>query len=876
MLIRKSIYLLRKIKHFFRLLVHGNAIKKSSLFDPEYYLAENEDVASAKISPLKHFLMFGANEGRNPSEKFDTKYYADTYGIAATGMNPLLHYIRYGKSAGLKIKAPEPLPLTKRTSAVLIFDHNLGGGTWTYIYNKLIPAFMSEPNSAILLARYNPTANNYIVEVRNSTNIIIESVSYKKADKFFNELAASDYSHIVVNNLFSWPSTKTVLEWITNYKEMNPAVSVEFKGHDYYCICPSFTLQDETHRYCGIRNDEAGCNGCVQSLCGKHVFLDKDNEKTYSVTNWRATWNNFFVNTVDVFEVFSPSSQKIFSKAYPDVSHKMKLIPHSIPSFECYNIAILGHLSLYKGSEVIRQFCEYLDSNYITDIQLHLFGQNVENIVSPHLTEKGAYERYELPEKLKKANIDLVFIPSTCPETFCYTAGEAIALGYPVACFDLGGQADQVRKSDNGIILYNEDPSYLYKTFKEFCGNLRTPVNAESNGNFSAPTKTIVVQDTASREFLKWMYEQRDDKSHYIPEAEDSIQRTNEMPKVIAAYLPQFHDFPENVRWFGKGFSEWTNSAQTLPQFLGHRQPHTPIDVGFYNLNTSQVMHRQAELAKKYGIAGFCVYYYWFSGKKLMDQPLKHILEDKDLDFPFFLFWANDDWTMCWGNGATREVLYKGDLRPQDADAFMEDILPYMKDPRYIRIQNKPVLLIYKIALSPKDDYDNFVNRIREIAVENGFDGLYLLSPIEDFMDHDNLEGIQEKYMLDALIEFHPIAGRKGWNLKHEDFFDPACSSTCYDVDDFVQNKKYLLDTKAKVFPGLFPDWDNTPRRYNRGAWILQNSPENYKQWLADLIQWTLEHNNSDERFIFVNAWNEWAEGAHLEPDTYYGYSYLF
>ena len=137
------------------------------------------------------------------------------------------------------------------------------------------------------------------------------------------------------------------------------------------------------------------------------------------------------------------------------------------------------------------------------------------------------------------------------------------------------------------------------------------------------------------------------------------------------------------------------------------------------------------------------------------------------------------------------------------------------------------------------------------------------------------LEEVQEKYHLDALMEFHPIAGRKGWQKKTETFVDPACRSTCYDVNDFIQNRKYILDTKAKVFPGLFPNWDNSPRRYNRGAWVLQNTPENYKKWLADLIQWTNKNCPKNERFIFVNAWNEWAECAHLEPDTYYGYAFL-
>ena len=214
-------------------------------------------------------------------------------------------------------------------------------------------------------------------------------------------------------------------------------------------------------------------------------------------------------------------------------------------------------------------------------------------------------------------------------------------------------------------------------------------------------------------------------------------------------------------------------------------------------------------------------------------------------------------------------------LTAKDADQFMADILPYMKDSRYIKIGNKPILLIYKTQLYAKSEYDGFVRRIREIAVKNGFDGIYLISPIEDFMDHEHLEDTQDKYTLDALMEFHPIAGRKGWNLKQEEFFDPACRSECYDVEDFVANRKYILDTRAKVFPGLFANWDNSPRRYDRGASILQNTPENYKKWLADLIRWTREHNAPEERFIFVNAWNEWAEGAHLEPDTYYGYAYL-
>lgn len=879
MLMKKIIFaLFFKIKDSLHHMIQRIIVIKSGLFDKKYYLNHNKDVAEAGINPLTHFLKYGAYERRNPSDKFDVSFYLRAYpDVAESGINPLYHYAKYGKHEGRKPKRSDSdsnVALTKWTSAILVFDHNLGGGTWTYVYNSLINNPSIPKNTTIILARYALQDQSFLVDVRKNSKII-ERVRYTNSDDFFDNISKSDYTSIIVNHLFSWPSVKQVLKWIADYKNAKRSVKVEFKCHDYYSICPSFTLQDYTHQYCGIRSDETECNDCIKHLGTQHVFVDEDNLKVFSVSNWRNMWEQFFVKTVDTLEVFSPSSRKIFLKAYPKISSKLKLVPHEIATFDCYNIAIIGHLAVHKGSDVIRKLCEYLDENRIEDIQLNLFGWNVENVNSPHLREMGEYKRSDLPEKLKVTKVDLVLIPSTCPETFCYTAGESIALGYPTACFDLGGQADQVRNSENGVILYSEDPEYLYKTLKHVCKELRDSKKNVAETKTDEQVKTVVLQDKTSRDFLKWMYEQRDNKSHFIPEAKDSIKMSPEMPKVIAAYLPQFHDFPENIRWFGRGFSEWTNVSQTLPQFIGHRQPHIPIDVGFYNLNNTDAMHRQAELAKKYGIAGFCVYYYWFSGTKLMDQPLKRIMDDKDLDFPFFLFWANDDWTMAWGNGATREVLYKSELNPDIAEQFMEDILPYMRDHRYIKINNKPVLLIYKVALVEKEDYLNFVKKIQEIAVKNGFDGLYLISPIEDFMDHDKLDEVQNSYKLDALMEFHPIAGRKGWNLKQENFVDPSCSSTCYDVDDFVQNRKYILNTKATVFPGLFPDWDNTPRRYNRGAWILQNTPENYKDWLSDLIEWTKEHNKAEEQFIFVNAWNEWAEGAHLEPDTYYGYSYL-
>lgn len=868
------------MKKRIRIILDWLCIFFSGMFDRRYYLQTYPDIRSTKTSPLLHYLRHGGFEGRNPSADFQSSVYLDRYpDVKISGMNPLVHYIRFGKAEGRNPKASAIQSVSLKTSTLalsdsstLIFDHSWGGGTSRYLFDVLLNPDNPLPQS--LVVRYNPSANAYNVKVRIRTEIKEEAVYYdwKKLTKDISEI---QYSSIIINSLFSWPSTETALKWIARYKIEHPSVKVIYKGHDFYCVCPSFTLQDNTHKFCGIRCDETECNDCVRTMGNSHVFLDKDNIERFSVSHWRLMWSLFFENTVDEIDVFSPSAKKILLQAYPDATDKMVLTPHKIKPFSRCNIAILGHLSIYKGSEIIRDFCKYLDENQIENVQIYLFGYNPMGIQSKHLTEMGGYDRQDLPEKLEKAKIDIVFIPSTCPESFCYTAGESIALGYPTVCFDLGGQADQVRASDNGMILFSEDPENIYSSIIDMWKNIRKATENDEETKSGEKTRTVVLQDTASRDFLKWMYQIRDDKSNYVHEAKDSIKKTDDMPKIIAAYLPQFHEFSENTRWFGRGFTEWTNTTQTLPQYIGHRQPHIPIDVGFYNLNDTAVMHRQAELAKKYGIDGFCVYYYWFSGKKLMDRPLKQLLNDKDLDFPFFLFWANDDWTMAWGNGATRETLYKGAVKPEDAEKFMEDVLPYMHDSRYIRINNKPVLLIYKIALGDKADYLHFVQKIQAIAKRSGLEGIYLLSPIEDFMNYEELELVQKEYNLDALMEFHPIAGRRGWNQKKIEYMDKSCRSVCYDVDDFVSNKKYLLNTKANVFPGLFPDWDNSPRRYNRGAMILQSTPENYKKWLSDLIKWTKKHHKADERFIFVNAWNEWAEGAHLEPDSFYGYAYL-
>ena len=342
-------------------------------------------------------------------------------------------------------------------------------------------------------------------------------------------------------------------------------------------------------------------------------------------------------------------------------------------------------------------------------------------------------------------------------------------------------------------------------------------------------------------------------------------------PKLIAFYLPQFHSFPENDEWHGRGFTEWTNVTRALPQFIGHYQPQLPIDVGFYDLSTPKVMYRQVELAKQYGIHGFCFHYYWFTGgKRLLERPIFNWLEHKELDLPFMLCWANENWSKLW-DGGNREVLMRQESRVEDAGDFFRDILPFLQDERYLRIDGKPHLIIYNPKLFGKEKMLAFLAELRRLALEAGLGGLFV-----SMVGHDYFEGTAKDWGFDAMVEFPPM--RIAAKREYADVVtNPDGKTLVYDMGKALADNRLIdiPDEGVPVFRGIFPGWDNTARKAYSNASCYLLEPQLYGQWLRRLIAWEQEHNAEAQRYIFVNAWNEWAEGAHLEPDCKYGYAYL-
>ncbi|WP_313269232.1 glycoside hydrolase family 99-like domain-containing protein [Sphingobacterium sp.] len=354
------------------------------------------------------------------------------------------------------------------------------------------------------------------------------------------------------------------------------------------------------------------------------------------------------------------------------------------------------------------------------------------------------------------------------------------------------------------------------------------------------------------------------------------------MIKPIAIYLPQFHPFPENDEWWGKGFTEWTNVTKSTPKFEGHYQPHLPRDLGFYDLRLEDTLIAQSELAKKYGIFGFCYYHYWFNGKLLMEKPLENMLSSKKVDMPFCLCWANENWTRRW-DGHDELVLIKQTYNLEDDLNHIQYLIKFFKDPRYIKIENRPVLLIYRTELHPNIEEATEIWR-REVK-KAGFPDLYLIRVENILRDVD-----PSIYGFDAAMDFAPDFNLHKKLLIKENFFSYKLkkflhksgikknnhfTNTITKYSDLVNRSIAKAKSNYKRFSCVTPSWDNSARREQNALVYHQSTPEKFGEWVKQTAQFTNENFKDDEKIFFINAWNEWAEGNHMEPDLKFGTAYL-
>ena len=360
--------------------------------------------------------------------------------------------------------------------------------------------------------------------------------------------------------------------------------------------------------------------------------------------------------------------------------------------------------------------------------------------------------------------------------------------------------------------------------------------------------------------------------------------------RAIAFYLPQFHPIPENDAWWGKGFTEWTNVVKGSPRFAGHYQPHLPADLGFYDLRLEQTRVAQADLAREFGIEGFCYYHYWFKGRRLLQRPLDEMLASGKPDFPFCLCWANQTWSRAW-SGREHDVLIQQTYANEDNGTHIDWLIDVFKDKRYMLVDGRPLFLIYQ----PEDipDVAGLLRGWRSATVTRlgvepyfcavrtgystldpagllafGFDGVVEFEPNRDhFPKAKNTTGhavwLAQRFLPARLYD----------RLRNNGWMRRRTLNTVVDYSAYVARSVCRPVLGDRTFPVVFPSWDNTVRRTS--ATIIENNdPVQYRRWLADAVS-RVEARPPDTRLVFINAWNEWAEGCHLEPDQRHGDAFL-
>lgn len=344
----------------------------------------------------------------------------------------------------------------------------------------------------------------------------------------------------------------------------------------------------------------------------------------------------------------------------------------------------------------------------------------------------------------------------------------------------------------------------------------------------------------------------------------------------IAFFLPQFHPTPENDAWWGPGFTEWVNVAMARPLFAGHHQPHIPGELGFYDLRLAETRAAQAELARAHGVDAFCYYHYWFNGRQVLDRPLTEVLRTREPDMPFLLCWANENWTRAW-DGADREVLLAQTYSADDDLAHIHWLREVFADHRYVRVEGRPLMLVYRARQLP--DPAKLVATWRG-ECERASEAPPYMVAVESFPDE---VGDPRLIGFDAAVEFAP----EWWTLvlppRRTDRLLAAALRRGYMPVRFshrIVEYRHMVDQMRQKAPVSYPrfrtatpGWDNSPRRRMGGLILKGSNPELYGKWVEELALETLSR--SSPRLLFVNAWNEWAEGAHLEPDRLFGRAYL-
>lgn len=761
---------------------------ESGLFDTDWYLRQYPDVAEAGENAVRHYLLHGAIEGRDPNAIFDTDWYLEQYpDVAEAGENPLKHYLMHGAKEG---RAPNPI-----FNSAKYLKQNLKEAGNLPLAHEREHAYTKEAAPADLLADSARDYENLTLQISAIQKSRIERLHPKspslislREDELFayaKSLMFPETKDIGVSIIIPvFGQLKFVLECLTSIVKHSDGIAYEVIVVDDGSLDGTPEVLSEIPNLRYVRNETnlgfvQTCNRGGKMARGEYVlFLNSDTQVTPS----------WLKPLVDTFR-------------------------------EEANVGAVGPKLIYPNGR-LQEAGAFVNRDGTT-------------------TMIGLSDDPELPRYNYAREV-----------TYC--SGACLLV-----------------KAD----LFNEIGGFDTAFAPAYCEDCELSFRLRARGLrvFYNPKSVIVhhlsvTSDSVGSSFK--MYSVTRNRQKLAEKWQNEIDQLNEV-RLIALYLPQYHPIPENDRWWGKGFTEWTNVTKARPNFAGHYQPHLPADLGFYDLRVEDVMAQQAALAKRYGVSGFCYYYYWFGGKRLLQLPLEKMLQTGKPQFPFCIAWANENWTRRW-DGREHEVLIGQQHSDDDDRAVILDMMRYLRHPEYISIEGKPLLIVYRANLLP--DIKRTTAVWREVCRREGIGDIYL-ALMESF-EYARTGKDPREAGFDASIEF-PAHGMSAPIDSPGTVLNANYTGVIHDYRQLIINYLQASVPSFTRFRGVMPSWDNTARRQNDSVMFGNSTPGAYQVWLEAIIEQTKEQNFGDERIVFINAWNEWAEGNHLEPDRRYGHAYL-
>jgi GT2 family glycosyltransferase len=900
----------RRFRDSFLVRANVKLIAASGLFDSAWYLNRYPDVRAASIDPLLHYVRHGAAEGRDPNPLFDSDWYLKTNpDVGAAGINPLVHYIEYGD---FECRDPHPLfdtdwylagnPEAAHSNLLRHYlEHGaVTGGDPGPLFDT---AWYLKQNPDVRAAGVNPLLH-YLEQGASEgrdPNALFDSDWYLTVNPDVRADGVNPLTHYVLHGAAEGrdPSATFDSDW---YIEHNPDVQAAGLNPLAHYLQHGLAKGRPTKPSPDADEPPAVPDGLSEWLPYRPMAQRIADDRASRLAEVQPQ----LLSLITVSE--ADADGVVAGLRFPDAARPTVSI--IVPVFNNVLLTLECLLSIQRFTDPSIAYEVIVSDNASSDRTAELMPCIANLVYRRNPTDLGFLRSCNRAVESARGEF-VVFLNNDAQVTARWLSAlidafrarpKVGAVGprvlYPSGHLQEAGVSVNVDGSVE-LIGLNDDPSLPRYTFArrvDYCSGACLMLERErfvALGGFAdylAPAyyedfdlcfrlraqgfdvwyvpEAVIIHHLSKTMQLDKMQRIIENRQKVIERWQADIDALNRV-RVFAFYLPQFHQIAENDLWWGRGFTDWVNVRRAKPQFAGHHQPRLPGELGYYDLASADVLKAQAKLAERYGIAGFCFYYYWFAGHRLLEQPLEEMLASGEPDFPFLLCWANENWTRRW-DGLDSEILIGQQHSDADDRAVIADLIRYFRDRRYIRVDGKPMLLVYRVDLFP--DFAATAETWRQVCRDESVGEIYL-AMVESFGGATASRSPLE-YGCDAAVQFPPHGrGERSSNAKRA--LNPDFKGAIYDYQSSVLNYLRQELPAAPRFSTVMPAWDNTPRRMERATIFDGASPGAFQAWLEAAVRQTREHNFGDERIVFINAWNEWAEGAYLEPDEACGYEYL-